>query len=199
MWWLVLLVLPILLLEFAIFVMVYGIRFEIRLDTNNMSVCLKCYVLDYVEVLCVKLFVCEGKFYYQINKRQIKTLETNEDKNDGSNKKKKKKVDKSAYLSKLWRKRPQISIEQLSISYGIDVEDAKNRALLDGALMLVSNTLLATNSNKLQINDFQLQNLTEKSNFSGIKVNCVIGFSLLRIAFFVAYAALNKGKYKVKA
>ena len=198
MWWLVLAVLPILLLEFAVFVIIYGIRFEFRLDTDNMSVCLKCYVLDYIETLCIKLFVCEGKFYYQINKKQIKSIEVNTNTDDKA-KKKKKKLDKSAYLSKLWSKRPVLKLKQVNVNYGADLEDAKNRAVFDGALMLVSNTLLATNSNKLQINDFQLQNVTEKSQFNGINANCVMGFSLFKIAFFAIYAMLIMGKYKVKA
>lgn len=198
MWWLVLAVLPILLLEFAVFVIIYGIRFEFRLDTDNMSVCLKCYALDYVEVLCIKFFVCEGKFYYQINKKQIKTINTS-DTDDDKTKKNKKKLDKSAYLSKLWRKRPAIKIKQMNVNYGADLEDAKNRAVFDGVFMLVSNTLLVTNSDKLRINDFRLQNVTQISKFNGIDANCIIGYSLFKVAIFGIYAMLIKGKYKVKA
>ena len=197
MWWLVLVVLPILIAEFMVFVIAYGIRFEFRLDMNNMSVCLKCYVLDYIETLCIKLFVCEGKFYYQFNKRQIKAIKTSDDEDDKS-KNKKKKLDISAYISDLWSKRPKIQIKQLSVNYGLDVEDAKNRAMLDGALMLVSNTLLTTNSNKLHVEEFQLQNLEHKSNFNGITLDCVIGASLLKIAFFAIYAVIIQKKYQIK-
>ena len=190
-------VIPLLLLEFLIFIIYYGIRLEFRLDANNMSICLKCFILDYIEVSCVKLFICEGKFYYQINKKQIKTIELDAN-NDGKSNRKKKKLDKSAFLSKLWGKRPSIKINELSVNYGAHINDAMNRAVLDGALMLASNTLLVTNSDKLKIIDFQLNNVTDESKFNGVDVNCVMGFSLIKIAIYTIYASLIKRKYKVK-
>ena len=196
MWWLALAVIPILLAEFAVFIIIYGIRLELRLDAVNTSVCLKCYVLDYIEVLCVKLFACEGKFYYQLNKKRIKAIKADEPKDDNKNKKSKKKLNKRAYIAKLWSKRPEIKLKWASVKYGANLDDAKNEALLDGALILVSNTLLATN--KLQIDDYQLQNVTEKSKFNGIDASCVIGFSLFKIALFAIYAIIIKGKYQVK-
>ncbi|MDE6472440.1 MAG: hypothetical protein K2L52_05380 [Clostridia bacterium] len=197
MWWLALVFLLVILLESVVFVILYGIRISIRLDANNMSICIKCYVLDYIEMLCIKLFVCENKFYHQINKKPIKVIMTKSDE-DKSNKKK-KKLRKGAYVSNLWSKRPEITIQQLSVNYGVNSEDAKNRALLDGVIMLMSNTMMATNSNKLKITDFQLQNVSDEWRFNGIEASCAIGgLAIIKLFFYSIYAILIKGKYKIK-
>lgn len=197
MWWLILAFILILLLEFFVFVILYGIRLTLRVDANNMSICIKCYVLDYFEVMCVKLFVCENKFYYQINKKALKVINAND--NDEKSKKNKKKLRKSAFFSNLWSKRPEITIKNLTVNYGANFEEAKNRAIFDGAITIISNTLMATNSNKLKINDFQLKNVSEESKFNGIDASCEIGgLTILKILFYALYAISIKGKYQVK-
>ena len=170
MWWLILAFILILLLEFFVFVILYGIRLTLRVDANNMSICIKCYVLDCFEVMCVKLFVCENKFYYQINKKALKVINAND--NDEKSKKNKKKLRKSAFFFNLWSKRPEITIKNLTV---------------------------ATNSNKLKINDFQLKNVSEESKFNGIDASCEIGgLTILKILFYALYAISIKGKYQVK-
>ena len=99
----------------------------------------------------------------------------------------------------MWSKRPEVTIKSLTVNYGANFEEAKNRAIFDGAITIISNTLMATNSNKLKINDFQLKNVSEESKFNGIDASCEIGgLTILKILFYALYAISIKGKYQVK-
>ncbi|MDE6474236.1 MAG: hypothetical protein K2L70_03985 [Clostridia bacterium] len=199
MWLLYLVFAMILMLYCIIFLIAYGIKFVFRLDLNNMSVCFKCYILDWIEVLCIKTFVCNGVFYYQINKKPIKTVSENRDtdikKQNKRSKKSKLKI--GAYISRLWSKLPNIKIRRLSINYGASFEEIKGRALLDGCAMLISNTLMAVSGEKLRLQEFELQNISQKSNLNGVDVECVLGFSIIKIAAYVIYAMTAKKKYEV--
>ena len=199
MWWLYLVFALILVLYCLMFVIAYGIRFVLRLDIDNLSVCIKYYVLDWIEVLCIKLFVCNGKFYYQINKKQIKTVEKKgeEDIETQGKRNKKKKLKKGAYLSNLLNKIPEIKLRRLNINYGTSFEEFKDRALFDGYAMLITNALLAIGSEKLKLQNFEMQNVSSQSKLNGAVIDCVLGFSLFKIAAYAIYAALIKKKYQV--
>ncbi len=189
----------ILLIYCLMIVIAYGIRFVFRLDSNNMSVCLKCFIFDWVEVFCIKLFVCEGLFYYQINKKQLKTIKNKEDEADDTKnkRKKKKKLKTGAYISQLLSKLPDIRVKRLSVNYSAEFEEIKNRALFDGCVMLMTNTLLAISSEKVKLQDFQLQNVSGDLKFNGVDAECVLNFALIKIALYALYAMIIKKKYQV--
>ncbi|MDE6604509.1 MAG: hypothetical protein K2K85_00615 [Clostridia bacterium] len=199
MWWLYLIFALILMLYCVLFVIAYGIKFVLRLDVNNMSVCIKCYALDWIEVLCFKFFVCNGLFYYQINKKQLKTI-GGKDKSENKTQQKrvkKKKLKTSAYLSKLWNKRPNIKIKKLNVNYGTTFEEIKDKVLFDGYTAIITNTLLAIGSEKIKLQDFELQNVSDQSKFNGVDIECVLGFSLFKIAAYAIYAMAVKKKYEI--
>ena len=199
MWWLYLVFALILLIYCVLIVIAYGIRFVLRIDADNMSVCVKCYVFDWIEVFCVKLFVCQGCFFYQLNKKQIKSIDKKEENDVQKSKKrnKKEKLKTIAYLSKLWSKAPSVKIRRLSIDYGTAFEEIKDRALFDGYAMLITNTLLAIGSEKIKLRNFELQNVNDLSKFNGVDLECILGFSLFKIAAYAIYAMAVKRKYVV--
>lgn|GEM_PF-3663468 len=199
MWWIYVVFAFILMLYCILFVIAYGIKFVLRLDLNNMSVCFKCYILDWIEVVCFKIFVCNGVFCYQLNKKPIKYLDGNRETDIKKQKKcgNKSKLKLGAYLSNLWSRMPNIKVRRLSINYSASFEDIKDAALLDGYIMLISNTLLAVSSEKLRLQEFELQNVSRKSKLNGVEAECVLGFSLIKIAAYAIYALTAKKKYEV--
>ncbi|MDE6275512.1 MAG: hypothetical protein K2M75_03120 [Clostridia bacterium] len=199
MWWLYLIFAVILVLYCIFVIIAYGIKLVLRLDTDNLSVCLKCYIFDWIEVFCIKFFECEGAFYYQLNKKQLKTVKSKDDSGDNKQKKQKKKLKTGAYISKLWSKSPSIAIRRLSIDYATTFEDVKDKALLDASATVVSNSLIAASSQKLQIKDFEIENISDKTRFSGAELECIIGLTLFKMALFSLYAMAIKKKYEVAA
>lgn len=180
-------------------VIAYGIKMYLRADVDNLSICLKCYIFDWIEVFCIKVFVCQDKFYYQINKRQLNIIEKQDNKDDSKRKKKRKKLKIGLYVSKLWSKKPSITLRRLSINYAATFEDIKNKALIDSSAIVVTDSLIAANSQKLKIKDFQLENIGDESTFSGVEIECLVGLMLLKIVLFALYAIIVKKKYMVAA
>ena len=198
MWWLNLILALTIVIYCVLVVVAYGIRIALRADFDNLSVCLKCYIFDWIEMFCVKIFVCQGKFYYQINKKRLKTIEnTNDEECEKDEHKPNKKLKLGAYISKLWSKKPSIVLRSLNINYSTALDDAKDRALLDGAVAVISNSLIATNSGKLKIQNYHLENICDKTKFSGVELECVVGLTIFKLALFGLYATLVKPKYKV--
>ena len=62
----------------VVIVIAYGIRISTRLDVDNLSVCVKVYIFDWIEIFCIKIFVSDALFYYQLNKNDIKLLKSND-------------------------------------------------------------------------------------------------------------------------
>ncbi|MDE7191537.1 MAG: hypothetical protein K2O35_03635 [Clostridia bacterium] len=200
MWWLYL-IFALILLLFAciIFVIAYGVKFVLRVDADNLSVCAQCFILDRIEIFCIKIFVCQGLFYYQINKNDLKILKRgdNEGAKTQNKRKKAKKLKIGAYLSNLLSKSPNLTVRSLSVNYGTSFEEIKDRALFDGYTTLIANTFMAIGSEKLKVQEFGLQNVSDISTFNGVDIECVMGLSLFKIAAYAIYAMIIKNKYKV--
>ncbi|MDE5756100.1 MAG: hypothetical protein K2I23_03340 [Clostridia bacterium] len=129
----------------------------------------------------------------------MKTIKNKEDEADDTKnkRKKKKKLKTGAYISQLLSKLPDIRVKRLSVNYSAEFEEIKNRALFDGCVMLMTNTLLAISSEKVKLQDFQLQNVSGDLKFNGVDAECVLNFALIKIALYALYAMIIKKKYQV--
>ncbi|MDE6362281.1 MAG: hypothetical protein K2L53_04815, partial [Clostridia bacterium] len=110
-----------------------------------------------------------------------------------------KKLKVGAYLSNLLSKSPNLTVRSLSVNYGTSFEEIKDRALFDGYTALIANTFMAISSEKLKVQEFGLQNVSDISKFNGVDIKCVMGLSLFKIAAYAIYAMIIKNKYKVTA
>ena len=75
MWRIYLLFSLLLTIYIGLVILAYGIKTTVRIDVNNLSLCVKIFIFDWIEVFCFKIFVSEQQFYYQINKKDIKLFE----------------------------------------------------------------------------------------------------------------------------
>ena len=77
MWRIYLLFSLLLTIYIGLVILAYGIKTTVRIDVNNLSLCVKIFIFDWIEVFCFKIFVSEQQFYYQINKKDIKLSSAN--------------------------------------------------------------------------------------------------------------------------
>ena len=96
MWRIYLLFSLLLTIYIGLVILAYGIKTTVRIDVNNLSLCVKIFIFDWIEVFCFKIFVSEQQFYYQINKKDIKLFERKGQ--DRKGKKKSRKIRIFSYL-----------------------------------------------------------------------------------------------------
>lgn len=191
-----LIVLPIV---FIIAVVACGIRGELRLNGDNLSVCLKLYIFEKIEVVCFKVFVCEEKFYYQFNRGSLKVVNLNKDDEDSENgKENRKKLRLAAYLYALIDGFPRIRLRLFSLQYVVPVDDAKDRVLLDGAVDVICNGFFGVFGEKIKAMQYSLQNVRDSKDFNGAILQIKIGFSVIALLFYALKAMALKRKYTVK-
>ncbi len=177
--------------------LIYGLKVCVRLDTDNLSICIKALIFDKIEVFCFKFFVCDGEFYQQINKKDIKksVLSKSDRKNLEVASKKFYRIQHFNYLISTL---PKIQLRQLHINYAVRFDDFKDGAMFDGALKVISYTALGI-SDKLVIKDFELNNITSEGNFKGVLLSLKFGFSIFTLMNYVLRMRMSKRKFTVEA
>lgn len=181
----------------ATIVLYYGVRYTLRADYNNLSLCGKVFIFNWIEVLCIKIFVCEGKFYFQFNRGDIKVIVGQDDgKKSKKSKKKKNKIKILPLLYYIAEKFPKIYVPMTAIEYGASFEDIKNRALFDGAVGIIGNVLKSLACNKLTIDNYSIKNTCEESAFRGAEIEGLIKFSLIKIFLFILHIIAVKRKFQ---
>ncbi len=169
----------------VVIIIAYGIRISTRLDVDNLSVCVKVYIFDWIEIFCIKIFVSDALFYYQLNKNDIKLLKSND--SSAKSKKHSKEKKKTRYLSYLWyivENAPKIRLSSGIIEYGTSIDDIKNRSILNGAALTLLNTALAVAHNKIAFDEINMTDISSQSSFRGVYLNGVIKFSLIKIILY---------------
>lgn len=177
--------------------LIYGLKVHVRLDADNLSICIKVLIFDKVELFCFKFFVCDGEFYQQINKKDIKkcVLSKSDRKNLEVARKKFYRIQHFNYLISTL---PKIQLRQLHINYAVHFDDLKDGAMFEGALKALSYTALVI-SDKLVIKDFELNNIADESNFKGVLLSCKFGFSIFTLMNYMLRMRMSKRKFTVEA
>ena len=195
--WCIYLLFAIFLLIYAVFIIIaYGIKLTARIDTNNLSVCVKVYIFDWIEVLCFKIFVCEQRFYYQINKNKIKTLELKKEEDAKKKKRKDKKTNVFSFSYYIFDNLPKIKIINPLIEYGAEFEDVKNRALFDGGVSVAVNSVIGAMYDKLEPVNFSIRNICDESSFRGVYFEGIIKFSLIKIFLYYLHIISVKKRFQ---
>lgn len=169
----------------VVIIIAYGIRISTRLDVDNLSVCVKVYIFDWIEIFCIKIFVSDALFYYQLNKNDIKLLKAND--SSAKSKKRSKEKKKTRYLSYLWyivENAPKIRLSSGIIEYGTSIDDIKNRSILNGVALTLLNTALAVAHNKIAFDEINMTDISSQSSFRGVYLDGVIKFSLIKIILY---------------
>ncbi len=185
------------LLAILLIIMIFsGLKCDIRADFNNLSVCIKIYLLWDIEIVCFKAFVCEEKFYYQLNKGRLKQLKNDKDEESSSKKRKKNKnkLRLLAYLINLIDKMPKINVKSVDVEYTSDIDDSMKKSLIEGGLLTGGNMLRAVLEDKISVSELRIQEVG--GAFKGIGARIIVGASVFKIVFFAIYGALSKRKYR---
>ena len=177
-------------------VLAYGIKTSVRIDSSNLSVCVKVYLFDWIEVLCFKIFVCNQQFFYQINKKSIRVLEVKKEEKDEKKKKKDKKIRVLAFIYYIIDKMPKIRIINPTIEYGADIEDIKNKALFDGGVSAIVNSGIGILFDKLDTVNLTVRNVSDWSSFRGMYLEGTIKFSLIKIILYFLHIISVKKRFQ---
>lgn len=175
----------------------YGVRINMRTDFDNLSVCVRAYVFGWIEIASLNVFVCEGKFYYSINRGDFKTLgakirRTARDKaNDG----KVSKTDYAGLFKNAIKDFPEITLKDAYVQYSVDYEDRMKNSLFGGVVNLFSGMLKRTVYSKVSIDSFTSEDTSAKSDFRGVIINAVTGFSAVKILFYLLHIISLKRKF----
>lgn len=194
--WALILAIIVIILAIVNLLIIFSLQFKLRVDLNNLSVCFKIYILDSVEVFSFNFFVCEEKFYYQINRKNIKMLILSG--NEENNKpKSKKKVDRLQRFNYLINSIPKIKFKKLHIDYAIKFDDLMKDSVFGGAVIAFAEAV-ANGSSKLEIEDFAIENVTAKESFRGMRLNCKLGLAVFSILAYGIKVIFSKRKFAVK-
>ena len=195
--WCIYLLFAILLLIYAVVVVIaYGIKTSIRIDANNLSVCVKVFIFDWIEIICFKIFVSEQQFYYQFNKGNISLLKKGEQDDEDDENKGKKKLRALSYIYYIIDNLPKITLSNAVVEYGAQFEEIKNRVLFDGGVACVINGGLAFLQEKLQVDGLRVKNVCDDSSFRGLYLEGVIKLSLIKIIFYILHILGQKRKFQ---
>lgn len=194
MWRIYLLFSLLLTIYIGLVILAYGIKTTVRIDVNNLSLCVKIFIFDWIEVFCFKIFVSEQQFYYQINKKDIKLFERKGQ--DRKSKKKSRKIRIFSYLYYAIEKAPKIIVYNPVIKYGAEFEEIKNKALFDGGVSAAVYTAVGVLYDKLELKNLSLQNIGDESSFKGVYLEGALKFSLLKIFFYFLHIISVKRRFQ---
>lgn len=195
--WCIYLLFAIFLIIYAFLIIVaYGIKTSLRIDVDNLSVCVKVFIFDWVEILCFKIFVCDQQFFYQINKRNIKLLELKKDNKDKNKGKNDKKMRILSFVYYIIEKMPKIRIINPTVEYGVEIEDIKNRALFDGGVSAILNSAIGMLFDKLDVVNLSVRNVSNSSTFKGLYCEGIIKFSLIKIFLYFLHIISVKKRFQ---
>lgn len=180
----------------------YGFRFNLRADYNNLSVCIRIYVFEWIEIASLDIFVCQGKFIYSLSGGEFKTLsikkgKTSKKEEESENKEQKEiKTDYLSMFKNAIADIPEISLRSFYIGYSLSGEDEMKNALYGGAINTITAMIKGTLSDKLKIRNCITEDISSNGIFKGVTVDAVIGFSIFKILFYIMHIITLKRKFK---
>lgn len=180
----------------------YGFRFNLRADYNNLSVCIRIYVFEWIEIASLDIFVCQGKFIYSLSGGEFKTLsikkgKTSKIEEESENKEQKEiKTDYLSMFKNAIADIPEISLRSLYIGYSLSGEDEMKNALYGGAISTITAMIKGALSDKLKILNCITEDISSNGIFKGVTVDAVIGFSIFKILFYIMHIITLKRKFK---
>lgn len=179
----------------------YGFRFNLRADYNNLSVCIRIYVFEWIEIASLDIFVCQGKFIYSLSGGEFKTLsikkgKTSKKEEESENKEQKEmKTDYLSMFKNAIADIPEISLRSLNIGYSLSGEDEMKNALYGGAINTITAMIKGVLSDKLKIRNCITEDISSNGSFKGVTVDAVIGFSIFKILFYIMHIITLKRKF----
>lgn len=180
----------------------YGFRFNLRADYNNLSVCIRIYVFEWIEIASLDIFVCQGKFIYSLSGGKFKTLsikkgKTSKIEEESENKEQKEiKTDYLSMFKNAIADIPEISLRSFYIGYSLSGEDEMKNALYGGAINTITAMIKEALSDKLKIRNCITEEISSNGIFKGVTVDAVIGFSIFKILFYIMHIITLKRKFK---
>ncbi len=180
----------------------YGFRFNLRADYNNLSVCIRIYVFEWIEIASLDIFVCQGKFIYSLSGGEFKTLsikngKTSKKEEESENKEQKEiKTDYLSMFKNAIADIPEISLRSFYIGYSLSGEDEMKNALYGGAINTITAMIKGVLSDKLKIRNCITEDISSNGIFKGVTVDAVIGFSIFKILFYIMHIITLKRKFK---
>ncbi len=179
----------------------YGFRFNLRADFSNLSVCIRIYVFEWIEIASFDVFVCQGKFIYSLSGGEFKTLSIKKGKalkKEEKSENKEQKEIKTDYLSmfkNVIADIPEISLRSLYIGYSLSGEDEMKNALYGGAINTITAMIKGALSDKLKIQNCITKDISSNGIFKGVTVDAVIGFSIFKILFYIMHIITLRRKF----
>lgn len=179
----------------------YGFRFNLRADYNNLSVCIRIYVFEWIEIASLDIFVCQGKFIYSLSGGEFKTLsikkgKTSKIEEESENKEQKEiKTDYLSMFKNAIADIPEISLRSFYIGYSLSGEDEMKNALYGGAINTITAMIKEALSDKLKIRNCITEDISSNGIFKGVTVDAVIGFSIFKILFYIMHIITLKRKF----
>lgn len=191
-----------LLIIYCVFVIIsYGFRCELRGDYDNMSLCLRIYIFDWIEIFSFKIFLHQNNFYYALNKGQIKLIRGKIGHTEQDNIKDDKDIAKTnyyAYFARIIHDMPKLVFNNVQIMHSIDFDNEMNRVLFDQGLGVAVSIVKAVVYDKLQVKNIQISDIREKTNLRGFIAEIRFDFVLFKILFFMLHIISLKRKYTSK-
>lgn len=199
MWCIYFLFASLLALYCLVVAIAYGIRVNIRADYDNLSVCARVYLFDWIEIFSLNVFVCDGKFYYAFNKKEFKTVSAKKsaDKNIGNKDSKVREVntDYAGFLKEVMRYIPEIYVRRADIEYSLGKENCFANAMAEGVIDAVKGIASSVRNKKIDIGFLYVADISDRGDFKGAKIDFSIGFSLVKILLFGMHIIKIKRKH----
>lgn len=176
----------------------YGIKAQIRVDYYNLSICLRLYVFDWIEIFSIKSFVCDNGFYYSVNRGEIKAIKARSGQNKGKSGECRKRISKTDYyglISQIISDMPQFKIKGLKIMHSLDLDDEMQRVLFDNSLGIVVSVFKAVVYDKIKFKNLSVEDIRQSTEMRGVIMECTLNFVVFKILFYLLHILALKRKY----
>lgn len=181
----------------ALIVTVYGYRINIRMDADNLSLCLRVYVFEWIEVFSFNIFEIDGKFAYAVNKSEYKTLKRKGAKKSAEEEKsddEKPKADYAGFAANVLKDFPTLTIRKAELRYALNGDEMQN-ALINGIIYVTATNLKNVLYKRVKIKELSLYDMTQYNFIDGAEIEIVTGFSMFKIVLYLMHIITLKRKY----
>lgn len=181
----------------VLIVTVFGYRINIRMDADNLSLCLRIYVFEWIEVFSFNIFEIDGKFAYAVNKGEYRTLKRKSAKQFAEEEKsdhKKPKTDYAGFAAKVLKEFPKLTIRRAELRYALRGDEMQN-ALLNGIIYVTATNLKSVLYKRVKIKELSLYDMTQRNFIYGAEIEVVTGFSMFKIVLYLMHIITLKRKY----
>ncbi len=200
MWCIYFLYSVLLVIYAACVITAYGIKLQIRMDYNNLSVCIRVYILDWIEVMSFKIFEWQGQFYYSFNRKEINQIKAPKGSKNANKRKDKsdmRKVNYFALAGQILDDMPNIRLKEIYIQYNAG-DDEMVKSVFGGGLVMLENIIRSLLGNKIKVDRIINKDISGKSPFVGVIAEAVIGLDLIKILFYLLHIIALKKKYTIE-